>query len=1044
MTPRNAVALVIGIGTYQRQDRIASLSYAERDARSMARILTRDTVCGFPPAQVRLLTGARADRTSLVDQLARWLPEASRGCELVMIYFAGHGTVESLGSREEGYLLPYDTDPDAVAGHGIAMTDLARWIEGLDAQAVLVCLDCCHAGGILPGAGVSLRATERDMQLRPSHLERLGGRGRFLIASCDRGQKSIEADELRHGLFTYHLLKGLLGAGDRDGDGRVGIGELFGYVSGAVSRDARTRFQREQTPWTWATYNEEIVLSVVPSTREARQTQRPVSTAPPVPAEDLPLLEQLRQLRKKPDPVKLPLVFRQLGHRSEPVRTQARQALAALEWGQVISTCERLARATETEAIPGVLDGLEALETHPRVIDLLDRLAGLLRGSLRDRAVSLLDRKRLAQERERLAGVFRETQSIYEILKVLGAGTYTGAYLARQEMTGLDVVVRVLRKEYASQPLIRGHFLDLGARAIRLVHQNLVLTREVRSLPDSGLYFVVRDFIRGVTLRELLDAGRVFDPPQACKILRQVLEALTPLHREGLVHAGVKPSNIFLTREDQVILGDPSLPVPAMGLDLPRLSYDYRYAPPELFRAGTTLGPTADFYSLGCVAYELLQGQALFASDSPFELIARHERDRPPPLAIGAISAAVQTWLNTLLAKQPHERCTSIDQALAGLDDLLRTRKRRSIPGDAVRLYATPVSSPPPPPPTLGATSGPAESVRLLNEGSLDQFENRQSIVPLTHGDGGLVVSLNEAEPPGRMGPVPTVPGYDILEELGRGGMGVVYKARDTRLDRLVALKMILHGGHSALRDQQRFLREAQSAAAVQHPHIVQVYELGMHEGLPFVALEFCPGRSLAHRLSQGRLTMTESVEMLVKITRAMQAAHAAGIVHRDLKPANVLIDAAGQPKVSDFGLARQQREESNLTQTGDVLGTPAYMAPEQALGRREVGPATDIYALGVILYECLAGHPPFRSGSMLEVLNDVVQREPVPLRQMNEEVPRDLEQVVKKCLAKDPARRYGSAAELADDLDRWLVGSPPASQPVRKGWNLWPFRRKE
>src|SRR5262249_35634968 len=157
------------------------------------------------------------------------------------------GIVHKVGGRDEGYLLPHDADPDHPVAHGIAMTDLARWIEGVEAGAVVVCLDCCHAG-FLPQEGLSLRGPdERDMQLRPSLIERLAGKGRFLIASCDRGQKSIEAEELRHGLFTHHLLKGLAGAGDRDGDGRVSVAELFAYVSAAVSRDARERFGREQT-----------------------------------------------------------------------------------------------------------------------------------------------------------------------------------------------------------------------------------------------------------------------------------------------------------------------------------------------------------------------------------------------------------------------------------------------------------------------------------------------------------------------------------------------------------------------------------------------------------------------------------------------------------------------------------------------------------------------------------------------------------------------------------------------------------------------------
>jgi hypothetical protein len=585
--PRNAVALLVGIGHYRRPDRIAGLHFAARDARALARLVRDDHVCGFPRDRVVLLTDAKASRAAVVRHLSQWLPREAKGAELALIYFAGHGTVELVGGREEGYLLPHDADPDAVVTHGVAMGDVARWIDGIDARAVIVCLDCCHAGGILPAPGVSLRAGDRDMQIRPSLFQQLGGRGRFLIASCDRGQKSIEAEELRHGLFTYHLLEGLAGAGDRDGDGCVGVAELFNYVASAVSRDARGKFAREQTPWTAATYNEDIILSVVrEKAAPGRSTVEGEVAGEATTDEEELLIERLRQLRRRPDAGELPFVFRQLAHRAERVRGRARQALSALDWDAVVRAAEQLAREGQEDAVAAVLEGLEALESHARVVALLDRLAAALRGGQRDRAVWLLDRKRLAQERERLAAVFRETKSIYEIVKVLGPGTYTGAYLARQEMTGLEVVVRVLRAEFAAQPLVRSHFLELGTKTVRFVHQNLALTREVRSLPDSGLFYTVRDFIRGVTLREVLESGRRFEPAQACKILRQVLEALAPLHREGLVHAGVKPSNVFLLKDDQVVLGDPSLPLPAVGLDLPRLAYDFRYAPPELFRAG--------------------------------------------------------------------------------------------------------------------------------------------------------------------------------------------------------------------------------------------------------------------------------------------------------------------------------------------------------------------------------------------------------------------------------------------------------------------------
>src|SRR5262245_13789535 len=275
--------------------------------------------------------------------------------------------------------------------------------------------------------------------------------------------------------------------------------------------------------------------------------------------------------------------------------------------------------------------------------------------------------------------------------------------------------------------------------------------------------------------------------------------------------------------------------------------------------------------------------------------------------------------------------------------------------------------------------------------------------------------------------------------------MGVVYRARDEQLGRVVALKMILHGGHAGEEVRQRFLSEARAAASIQHPGIVQVYGFGTHEGLAYFALEYCPGGSLASRLGGTPLPPEEAARLIAQIARAMQAAHERGVIHRDLKPANVLLDATDQPKVGDFGLARRLEDE-RMTHTGAVLGTPSYMAPEQASGDKVVGPAADVYALGAMLYECLTGRLPFKGASAMDTLYQVLHAEPTPPRQVNPTVPRDLETVCLKCLRKDPAQRYTTAAALADDLERWLEHRPILARPaglVERAWRRWwPFGR--
>jgi serine/threonine-protein kinase len=282
---------------------------------------------------------------------------------------------------------------------------------------------------------------------------------------------------------------------------------------------------------------------------------------------------------------------------------------------------------------------------------------------------------------------------------------------------------------------------------------------------------------------------------------------------------------------------------------------------------------------------------------------------------------------------------------------------------------------------------------------------------------------------------LPSIPGYAVEALLGRGGVGVVYRARHLRLNRPVALKTLLSGAYAGRVERARFHREAEAVAALRHPNVVQVYEVGEHGGRPYFTMELMDNGSLAGRLAGTPQPAADAAALVTTLARAVEAAHAAGIVHRDLKPANVLLAADGTPKVSDFGLALQSGgdEAFGLTLSGTRLGTPSYMAPEQAAGgsRGAVGPAADVYALGAILYELLTGRPPFRGESAAETERQVIADEPAPPRRLNTKVPRDLETICLKCLGKEPARRYATAAALADDLGRFVRGEPIAARPV-------------
>ncbi|MFO0969148.1 MAG: protein kinase [Gemmataceae bacterium] len=363
---------------------------------------------------------------------------------------------------------------------------------------------------------------------------------------------------------------------------------------------------------------------------------------------------------------------------------------------------------------------------------------------------------------------------------------------------------------------------------------------------------------------------------------------------------------------------------------------------------------------------------------------------------------------------------------------------------------------------------------------------------PVPTGDGSSAVAPTSQTTQGYLPsgagrggpPAVRVPGYTVLEVLGRGGMGVVYKARQDKANRLVALKMILSGAHASDAERQRFQAEAEAVALLAHPNIVQVYEVGeTPDGHGFFSLEYVPGGTLATRLRGGPLSAADAAALIESLARAMQHAHERGIIHRDLKPQNILMVESAAPsseqqtmrasasgsagssatlasgsststarrlsgalaaKISDFGLAKRRESAGGETRSGAVMGTPTYMAPEQAFGHsKDAGPAADIYSLGAILYECLTGQPPFRGATVADLLEQVRTREPVAPRELARKTPLDLQTICLHCLRKEPERRYVSALALAEDLERFRDGRPILVRPVGKVERVWRWSRR-
>jgi serine/threonine protein kinase len=357
----------------------------------------------------------------------------------------------------------------------------------------------------------------------------------------------------------------------------------------------------------------------------------------------------------------------------------------------------------------------------------------------------------------------------------------------------------------------------------------------------------------------------------------------------------------------------------------------------------------------------------------------------------------------------------------------------------------------------LGTPSG-AERARLFRELLLLEVDYRcqagEQLTPDDYHprfphDGELIRevfrrSFDPADAPALGTKVRYFGDYQLLEEIARGGMGIVYKARQLSLNRVVALQLVLSGQFASEEEVERFRREAEAAANLDHPNIVAIHEVGQHEGQQYFSMAYVEGRSLAEIIRKSPLSPVQAARYVETVARAVEYAHQQGTLHRDLKPANILIDRDVQPRIPDFGLARRVEADSELTNSGQILGSPSYMPPEQASAEHgTVGPSSDVYALGAVLYDRVIGRPPFQAETPPDTLPRVLGSEPASPRSLNPSVPRDLETICLKCLEKEPKNRYLTARELAEELRRLLNGEPIQARPITALGRTWRWRKR-
>jgi serine/threonine protein kinase/Tol biopolymer transport system component len=573
------------------------------------------------------------------------------------------------------------------------------------------------------------------------------------------------------------------------------------------------------------------------------------------------------------------------------------------------------------------------------------------------------------------------TVSHYRILDRLGGGGMGVVYKAVDLKLDRPVALKFLAGQRGASEESKQRFIREARAASALDHPAICTIYEIDETGDGAL-FIAMALCEGETLRDRIGRGPL-PLAEAVGIAEQIAAGLAGAHEKGIVHRDVKPANIMVAPDGRVKIVDFGIAKLADQSRITRAGSAVgtaAYMSPEQFH-GEPVDARTDVWSLGVVIYEMVTGRPPFTGDSEIEVARAILEQSPRPMVAlrPGVPPPLERLVRHALAKRLEDRVAGMDDLRAGLRDLA---------------------------PALAAPAFSSDDDRTL----LD-FPGTPTLLRET----GPLVS---AGPPGdKVGP------YEILEILGGGGMGIVYKARDTRLARTVALKFLPPELTRDPQAKERFEQEARAASSLDHQNLCTILELGeTPDGRLYLAMPCYDGETLRRRIERGPLPVTEAADIALQIARGLSKAHRGGIVHRDIKPANVIVTTDGVVKILDFGLAKLAGAAA-VSQTGSSAGTPAYMSPEQARGD-EVDPRTDLWSLGVVLYEMLAGRRPFRGEREQAVVYSILNERPQPLRELRPEVPPELARLAERLMAKDPADRYATVDEPLAEL-RALAGDP-------------------